>query len=127
MYLRIYLQTVDESIGKLHKEVETKWRNITQCCAVINKLPEVIQEIEAITEKIGTVELIFMFLNINEFILGTLDLLFVTVEKSLIHLQDLIETRELQERQLDHRFQLALYKEKKLSQLENTRGWFYLF
>ncbi|PNF20031.1 hypothetical protein B7P43_G05808 [Cryptotermes secundus] len=33
----------------------------------------------------------------------------------------MVETQELQERQLDHRFQFALYKEKKLSELEAVR------
>jgi hypothetical protein len=33
-----------------------------------------------------------------------------------------VETQDLQERQLDHRFQFALYKEKKLSELEAARG-----
>jgi hypothetical protein len=33
-----------------------------------------------------------------------------------------VETQDLQERQLDHRFQFALYKEKKLSELEAVRG-----
>jgi hypothetical protein len=34
----------------------------------------------------------------------------------------MVETQDLQERQLDHRFQFALYKEKKLSELEAVRG-----
>jgi len=53
---------------------------------------------------------------------GSLNALFETVEKSLISLEKLIDTRAFQDRQLDHRFQLALYKENKLSQLEATRG-----
>lgn len=35
-----------------------------------------------------------------------------------------METQEHQERQLDHRFQLALYKEKKLQELEKVRGMY---
>lgn len=36
------------------------------------------------------------------------------VEQSLFELEDLIETLELQEMQLNHRFEMAVYKEKKL-------------
>lgn len=39
---------------------------------------------------------------------------FETVESSLLQLENLIENLELQEKQLEHRFQLALYKERKL-------------
>lgn len=46
---------------------------------------------------------------------------FEVVEKNLLQLENLIETLELQERELEHRFQLALYKEKKLGNLENLR------
>lgn len=40
----------------------------------------------------------------------------------MFELEDLNETLELQSSQLDHRFQLALYKEKKLSELDSARG-----
>lgn len=46
---------------------------------------------------------------------------FESVEKDLLKLENLIEILELQERELEHRFQLALYKEKKLANLENLR------
>ena len=59
-------------------------------------------------------------------ILGALQGLFEDVETSLFQLEDMVETQELQERQLDHRFQFALYKEKKLGELESVRGKFYL-
>ena len=48
--------------------------------------------------------------------------MFDEVEHNLLQLEDIVETQELQERQLDHRFQLALYKEKKLQELERVRG-----
>lgn len=44
------------------------------------------------------------------------------MEHNLLQLEDIVETQELQERQLDHRFQLAMYKEKKLQELERVRG-----
>lgn len=60
--------------------------------------------------------------NVNLVFSGTLEEAFDEVEAALFRLEDLNETLELQSRQLDHRFQLALYKEKKLSELDSTRG-----
>jgi len=37
-------------------------------------------------------------------------------------LEDMIETQELREKQLDHRFQLALYQEKRMSELDDLKG-----
>lgn len=48
--------------------------------------------------------------------------MFEEVEGALYQLEDLNEMLDLQSRQLDHRFQLALYKEKKLIELNNFKG-----
>ena len=44
---------------------------------------------------------------------GNLESLFGDVEISLLALEDTIDARELQERQLDQRFQLAMYQERR--------------
>uniref|UniRef100_A0A6B2E7U2 Dysbindin protein n=1 Tax=Phlebotomus kandelakii TaxID=1109342 RepID=A0A6B2E7U2_9DIPT len=44
-----------------------------------------------------------------------------TLEKKMMDLEDLLEVLELQEKQLDHRFEMAMYKEKKLAALEKVR------
>ncbi|XP_059618222.1 dysbindin protein homolog [Phlebotomus argentipes] len=44
-----------------------------------------------------------------------------TLEKKMMELEDLLEVLELQEKQLDHRFEMAMYKEKKLGALEKVR------
>lgn len=36
-------------------------------------------------------------------------------------LEDMVETQELREKQLDHRFQLALYQEKRASELQDLK------
>lgn len=48
--------------------------------------------------------------------------MFEEVEGALYRLEDLNEMLELQNRELDHRFQLALYKEKKLAELNIVKG-----
>jgi hypothetical protein len=44
---------------------------------------------------------------------GSLESLFGDVEISLLALEDTIDARELQERQLDQRYQLAMYQERR--------------
>lgn len=48
--------------------------------------------------------------------------MFEEVEGALYKLEDLNEMIDLQSRQLDHRFQLALYKEKRLSEINSVKG-----
>jgi len=37
-------------------------------------------------------------------------------------LEDMINLQELREKQLDHRFQLAIYQEKRMSELDALKG-----
>lgn len=48
--------------------------------------------------------------------------MFEEVEGAIYRLEDLNEMLDLQSRQLDHRFQLALYKEKKFAELNVIKG-----
>lgn len=48
--------------------------------------------------------------------------MFEEVEGALYRLEDLNEMLDLQNRQLEHRFQLAMYKEKKLLELNDFKG-----
>ncbi len=47
---------------------------------------------------------------------------FEETEAALLMLEDMVETQELREKQLDHRFQLALYQEKRASELQDLKG-----
>lgn len=53
--------------------------------------------------------------------------MFEEVEGAIYRLEDLNEMLDLQSRQLDHRFQLALYKEKKLAELNVIKGTCIIF
>ncbi|KAK7866164.1 hypothetical protein R5R35_001391 [Gryllus longicercus] len=97
-------QELDNVIGTLHKQYEKHWTDITQIGASLAAIPQLLNSVQQLMEEIGT-----------------LQELFEEVEKGLFYLEDLVETQELQERQLDHRFQFALYKEKKLAELETVR------
>ena len=47
---------------------------------------------------------------------------FDETEEALLMLEDLIETQELREKQLEHRFQLALYQERREAELDDLKG-----
>lgn len=53
---------------------------------------------------------------------GELEGMFEEVELRLVSLEDVIETQALQEKQLDERFKLALYGEKKKGHFESLKG-----
>lgn len=53
--------------------------------------------------------------------------MFDDVEHALFQLEDLNEELELQNRQVDHRFQLTLYRENKVATLNSLRGNFSQF
>ena len=57
--------------------------------------------------------------------LGDLESLFGDVEISLLGLEDTIDAREMQEKQLDQRFQVAMYQERRKAEfndLSSTSG-----
>ncbi|QQP58532.1 Dysbindin, partial [Caligus rogercresseyi] len=51
--------------------------------------------------------------------LGSLDSSFTDVEIALFALEDTIETRKLQEKQLDQRFQIAIYQERRQAEFND--------
>ena len=57
-------------------------------------------------------------------IAGSLESMFSDVEISLMALEDTIGARELQERQLDQRFQLAIYQERRKAEFNELASEF---
>ena len=51
--------------------------------------------------------------------LGDLESLFGDVEISLLGLEDTIDAREMQEKQLDQRFQVAMYQERRKAEFND--------
>lgn len=97
-------QAVDASIGILHNTCERSWNSVGQAALALAGVPQVLAEVQNLMVQ-----------------LGDLMTAFDDVELGLAKLEDTVETQELQERQLDHRFQLALYKERRLAELEAAR------
>ncbi|GFT95826.1 dysbindin [Trichonephila clavipes] len=98
-------EEVDALIGNLHSYCVEHLSVIKQLNMQLAALPQLQTGIMDLMGKIGELE-------------G----LFEEVEDALINLEDVIEIQELQERQLDHRFQLAMYKEKKLADFEDMKA-----
>ncbi|XP_023224973.1 dysbindin-like [Centruroides sculpturatus] len=97
-------ENIDKLIGDVHKYSEEKLNAIQQLNSQLSLLPKLHNSIQALMTKIGELE-------------G----LFEEVESSILYLEDMIETQELQEKQLDYRFQLALFQKKKLAEYEQTK------
>lgn len=98
-------EEVDMLIGNLHSFCVEHLTIIKQINTQLAALPQLQTSILDLMGKIGELEGVFE-----------------EVEDALMNLEDVIETQELQERQLDHRFQLAMYKEKKYADFENMKA-----
>ncbi|KAJ9601619.1 hypothetical protein L9F63_000227 [Diploptera punctata] len=98
------VQDLDALVGNLHQRFEKQWTDITNIGTTLASVPQLLNSVQQLMEQIGA-----------------LQELFEDVEAALFQLEDMVETQELQERQLDHRFQFTLYKEKKLGELEAVR------
>lgn len=95
----------DKLISKIHEKLETEWNNITCLNSTLADIPKINAAIQDLMDQIGT-----------------LQELFEDVESALYQLEDLNEMLDLQNKQLDHIFELALYKEKKLGELDVVKS-----
>lgn len=100
----VQAQVVDDLITKLHTECQKSWTSMNAAAMVLASVPQILADVQGLMTQ-----------------LGTLTETFEEVETGLARLEDIVEVQELQEQQLDHRFQLALYKERRLAELEAVR------
>ncbi|XP_014206465.1 dysbindin protein homolog [Copidosoma floridanum] len=97
-------QEADVLIASIHEKLEFQWNNFNVLNNTLASIPQINNTIQGLMDQIGS-----------------LQEQFEEVHNALFELEDLQEILDLQSSQLDHRFQLALYKEKKLSELKNIR------
>lgn len=130
-------QEADKLIGTIYEKLEHEWKSLTCLNSTLAYIPKINNAIQDLMDQIGIIILnVFLIqiyykyekliLNTN-IIKGTLQEMFEEVEGAIYHLEDLNEMLDLQSRQLDHRFQLALYKEKKLAELNVIKGTCIIF
>lgn len=85
-YLNEY-QEVDEIVQSLHDNYEEQWKKVGKLSTALALIPQVIHGVQEVCDTI---------LN--------LQCAFDETEDALLTLEDMIETQELREKQLDHRF-----------------------
>lgn len=98
-------ETLAKLIDEMHKKMNSDHRNILDITYLLSNGSSSLTE--SVVNCVTQVEALHQS--------------FELVEKDLLQLENLIENLELQEKELEHRFQLALYKEKKLANLEALR------
>ncbi|KAJ8688390.1 hypothetical protein QAD02_024185 [Eretmocerus hayati] len=97
-------QEADALIATVHEKLEIQWNSIGIINNSLASIPKINETLQSLMDQIGS-----------------LQEQFEEVENAIYELEDLQEILDLQSSQLDHRFQLALYKEKKLSELKMVR------
>ncbi|KAG7199799.1 hypothetical protein KM043_000461 [Ampulex compressa] len=100
-------QEADNLVASVYERLEREWNNVACLNSTLAYIPKINGAIQNLMDQIGTLQETFE-----------------EVEGAIYRLEDLNEMLDLQSKQLDHRFQLALYKEKKLSELNTIREKF---
>lgn len=95
---------LDERIISARSAAEQRLTDITDLNTTLAILPSIVEQLKSCTESI-------------EEITSSM----TEVEKKLMQLEDLVDVLDLQERQLDRRFEMAMYKEKKMAELDVVR------
>jgi len=95
----------DREVSRVHAEYEKQWRHVAMLSSLMGQLPTINKEIEGVMRTLGELENLFM-----------------EVEVSLLALEDTIDAREAQEKQLEQRFQLAIYQERRRQELEELES-----
>ena len=89
----------------MHAEYEKQWRHVAMLSNLMGQVPKINDEIEGVMRTLGELENLFM-----------------EVEVSLLALEDTMDAREAQEKQLEQRFQLAIYQERRRQELEELES-----
>jgi len=91
----------DKEVTNLYNNFDTQWKQVSQLSSLMGQLPEFNKEVEGVMASLGQLEATCQ-----------------EVEIALLALEDTIDAREAQERQLESRFQLALDQERRRQELE---------
>ncbi|XP_026806226.1 dysbindin protein homolog [Rhopalosiphum maidis] len=98
-------EEVNEMISLLHHQMSEQWKKMDTITSCMDSMPQLVKSIENAMKDMENIKLL-----IND------------VEHQLLKLDDVVEEQELQEQMLNERFQLAVYRSKKLKELETISG-----
>ncbi|XP_050546625.1 dysbindin protein homolog [Daktulosphaira vitifoliae] len=96
-------EEVSELIGVLHHQMNKQWKQMDIMTSCLKSVPTLVNNIENAIKDMDCIQK-----------------LIINVEHQLLKLEDIVEEQELQEQMLNERFQLAVYRGKKLKELEET-------
>jgi len=91
----------DRLVSQVHAEYEKQWRHVSLLSSLLAQVPEINAELEKTMQCLGDLESVFS-----------------EAEVALLALEETIDARDAQERQLEQRFQLAIYQERRRQELE---------
>ncbi|KAK4885696.1 hypothetical protein RN001_001967 [Aquatica leii] len=94
-----------DQINVLHSKTSTEHANIIEMIQILNSTPTINKSIENCFQQIKDLQESF-----------------VKIEKGILDLEDVVERVELEKRKVEHKYQLALYKEKKIAYFEKIRS-----
>jgi len=107
-----------------------QWKKMDTITSCIESIPQLVKSIDHTMNDMGNFEyceyktLIVSFRSSCAYIIiiENIKTLISDVEHQLLKLEDVVEEQELQEQMLNERFQLAVYRSKKLKELEKISG-----
>lgn len=95
-------ENIDIMMSDIHKNVKKRLEDVTNINVCLAGLPKVISSVGDCVNR-----------------LQVLSDLFETVEKELINLEAIVDRSDFEQRKMEHKFQLQMYKEKKLGKILN--------
>ena len=97
--------TADRDVRRVAAEYDRQWRHVSRMTGLVVTIPEINTQIRGVMDSLGQLENLFM-----------------EVEVALLALEDTIDARDAQEKQLEQRFQLAIYQERRRQELDELEA-----
>ena len=97
--------TADRDVRRVAAEYDRQWRHVSRMTGLVLTIPEINSQIRGVMDSLGQLENLFM-----------------EVEVALLALEDTIDARDAQEKQLEQRFQLAIYQERRRQELDELEA-----
>ncbi|XP_041972255.1 uncharacterized protein LOC121728182 [Aricia agestis] len=98
-------EAVDELILAIHAETKLKLQQATEFAYNVAHLPSLTASVAQCMDSLKNVQTLLK-----------------DVEEQLLDFEDIVERNKMENRKLDHHYQLTLYKEKKMERLEEIRS-----
>lgn len=95
----------DRDVRRVAAEYDRQWRHVSRMTGLVVTIPEINTQIRGVMDSLGQLENLFM-----------------EVEVALLALEDTIDARDAQEKQLEQRFQLAIYQERRRQELDELEA-----